>query len=66
MNEMPYGYDVPGGHRGRLPDGTWMLFSTETEYKERFRDELAEIDSRSNFQNSCKRAPLQQPVFSII
>ena len=66
MNEMPYGYDVPGGHRGRLPDGTWMLFSTETEYKERFRDELAEIDSRSNFQNSCILTPPQQPVFSII
>lgn len=50
MNEMPYGYDVPGGHRGRLPDGTWMLFSTETEYAERFREELSEAKAAIDFQ----------------
>ena len=66
MNEMPYGYDVPGGHRGRLPDGTWMLFSTEAEYNERFNEELSDAKSRNDFLNSGIFDPLQQPVFSII
>ena len=36
-----YGYIIASGYKGRLPDGTWMLFSTETEYKE-YIYELAE------------------------
>lgn len=29
-----YGYIIASGYKGRLPDGTWMIFATETEYCE--------------------------------
>lgn len=29
-----YGYNTAIGYKGKLPDGTWMLFATEEEYKE--------------------------------
>lgn len=29
-----YGYIIASGYKGRLLDGTWMLFATEEEYKE--------------------------------
>lgn len=43
-----------------------MLFSTETEYTERFNEELSDAKSRNSFQNSGIFDPLQQPVFTII
>lgn len=50
--DYPYGFDVHAGYRGRMPDGTWMLFSTQKEYTERFYDEVRDaIDSDQN-QNS--------------
>lgn len=66
MNDIPYGYDVPGGHRGRLPDGTWMLFPTEKEYTECFSEAFLEINRKADFQNSCILTPSQQPILSVI
>lgn len=39
----PYGYSVPSGYLGRLPDGEWRLFSTEGEYDEIFYEYLEEL-----------------------
>lgn len=32
--KLPCGFDSPSGYRGRLPDGSWMLFPTCSEYIE--------------------------------
>ena len=29
---MPKGYYTGYGYMGRMPDGTWLLFATDTEY----------------------------------
>ena len=34
-----YGYIIASGYKGRLSDGTWMLFPTEEEYKEYIYEE---------------------------
>lgn len=31
---LPYGYDTQEGYMGRLPGGAWMLFATQSEYRE--------------------------------
>ena len=36
---MIYGYAVPFGYMGRLPDGTYRLFATEQEYNEYIMEE---------------------------
>ena len=28
------GYDTPNGYMGKLPDGSWMLFASSTDYDE--------------------------------
>lgn len=33
----PYGYHTEVGYKGRLPDGSWMIFSTYADYLERLR-----------------------------
>ena len=38
----PYGYDVGSGHIGRIKDGTFMLFSTESDYIEWISLEIEE------------------------
>ena len=43
-----YGYDVPYGHRGRLPDGTWILFPTRKEYEEMWNECLERLNSEQN------------------
>lgn len=40
MHDAPYGYELPDGHRGRMPDGSWQLFATYGEYLECFYEEL--------------------------
>lgn len=34
-----YGYLTAYGYKGRLADGTWMLFATESEYQEYLSEE---------------------------
>ena len=33
-------YPVSYGYRGRMPDGTWMLFATESEYVEAYMEAM--------------------------
>lgn len=33
-----YGYITASGYKGKLSDGTWMLFATESEYNEYLTD----------------------------
>ena len=35
---MLYGYHVSNGYKGRLEDGSFMLFPTEQEYVEYFKE----------------------------
>ena len=51
MYDSPCGFDVPSGHRGRLPDGNWMLFPTRKEYEEYFQESVLEVSSANHFQN---------------
>lgn len=32
------GYPTSYGYMGRMPNGTWMLFSTESEYREMYAE----------------------------
>lgn len=32
------GYPTAYGFMGRMPDGTWMMFATESEYIEAYRE----------------------------
>lgn len=36
----PRGYPASYGWRGQMPDGTWRMFATETEYVEAFKEAL--------------------------
>lgn len=60
MHKSPCGFDVPSGHRGRLPDGSWMLFPTRREYEEYFQDALSEPSTTDHFQNLRIFDPLQR------
>ena len=40
MATKPCGYPVGYGWRGRMPDGSWILFATEQEYIEAFEEAL--------------------------
>jgi len=37
-----YGYLTKNGYYGRMPSGEWLLFPTEGEYIEEYKDEEGE------------------------
>ena len=37
-----YGYTINCGYKGRMPDGRWLLFPTESEYIALYNEEMEE------------------------
>ena len=44
--EDPKGFDLKSGWKGQMPDGRWLVFETEDEYKRIFFEELEEIHKK--------------------
>jgi len=66
MYDSPCGFDVPSGHRGRLPDGSWMLFPTRKEYEEYFQESVLEVSSANHFQNLRIFDPFQRTELTVL
>lgn len=41
----PNGYLTKSGYVGFMPDGKWMLFATQPEYEEFFKENYSEVES---------------------